>query len=50
MAHKHLNIKEHELGHDHTKGKQFRVSMALLGTLAGGVLLLNSRLAELPFL
>ena len=50
MAHKHLNIKEHELSHDHTKGKQLRVSMALLGTLAGGVLLLNSRLAELPFL
>ena len=34
MAHKHLSIKEHELGHDHTKGKQFRVSLALLGTLA----------------
>jgi len=50
MAHKHLNIKEHELAHDHTRGKQLRVSMALLGTLAGGVLLLNSRLAELPFL
>lgn len=45
MAHKHLSIKEHELGHDHTKGKQFRVSLALLGTLAGGVLLLNSGVA-----
>ena len=48
MAHKHLNIKESELGHhDHTKGKQFRVSAALLGTLAGGVLLLNSIIAPL---
>lgn len=47
MAHKHLSIKEHELGHDHTKGKQFRVSLALLGTLAGGVLLLNSGIAPI---
>lgn len=47
MAHKHLSIKEHELGHDHTKGKQFRVSLALLGTLAGGVLLLNSGVAPI---
>lgn len=48
MAHKHLNIKEQELTeHDHTHGKQVRVSLALLGTLAGGVLLLNSVIAPL---
>ena len=48
MAHEHLNIKEHELhDHDHTQGKQFRVSLALLGTLAGGVLMLNSAIAPL---
>ena len=46
MAHKHLNIKEHELSeHDHTHGKQVRVSLALLGTLAGGVLMINSVIA-----
>lgn len=46
MAHKHLNIKEHELEHhDHTKGKQVRVSLAMIGTLAGGVLLVNSLIA-----
>ena len=50
MAHKHLSIKEHELSQDHTKGRQIRVSMALLGTLAGGVLLLNSVIARAPFL
>ena len=50
MAHKHLNIKESELGHhEHTKGKQFRVSAAMLGTLAGGILLINSAIARLPF-
>lgn len=48
MAHKHLNIKEHELSdHEHTHGKQVRVSLALLGTLTGGVLLLNSVIAPL---
>ena len=47
MAHQHLHIKEHELGGDHTKGRQVRVSMALLGTLGGGVLLGNSAVA--PF-
>ncbi len=53
MAHEHLNIKDHELGrhgHDHTKSKQMRVSAALLGTLAGGVLLLCSFIARLDFL
>jgi len=46
MAHKHLHLKEHELTAEHTKGKQIRVSMALLGTLCGGVLLLNSVIAS----
>jgi Cd2+/Zn2+-exporting ATPase len=51
MAHKHLNIKDQELGgHEYTKGKQFRVSAALLGTLCGGVLLLNSVVAKWSFL
>ncbi len=45
MAHKHLHLKEHELTGEHTKVKQIRVSMALLGTLCGGVLLLNSAIA-----
>jgi len=45
MAHKHLHLKEHELTGEHTKVKQIRVSMALLGTLCGGVLLLNSVIA-----
>lgn len=57
MAHNHLNLKETEMGHDHglngsccdhhhhagTKG----VSLALIGTLVGGVLLLNSYIAPL---
>jgi len=47
MAHKHLHLKEHELTGEQTKGKQIRVSMALLGTLCGGVLLLNSVIAPL---
>ena len=40
MAHEHLHFKQQA-----THGKQIRVSTALLGTLAGGVLLINSRLA-----
>jgi len=46
MVHKHLHLKQHELtGAAHTRGKQIRVSMALLATFAGGVLLLNSVIA-----
>lgn len=41
MAHEHLHFKD-----EHTHGKQLRVSMALLGTLAGGVLLINSGIAK----
>jgi len=41
MAHQHLHFKE-EFGTELTREKQVRVSIALLGTLAGGVLLINS--------
>ncbi|MGA1979288.1 MAG: cation-translocating P-type ATPase [Sedimentisphaerales bacterium] len=44
MAHEHLHLKE-DITAEHTRGKQIRVSIAMLGTLAGGVLLINSRLA-----
>jgi len=40
MAHEHLHFKEVMV--EQTRGKQIRVSIALLGTLAGGVLLINS--------
>ncbi|MHC4292888.1 MAG: HAD-IC family P-type ATPase, partial [Planctomycetota bacterium] len=45
MAHQHLHFKE-DLTADYTKGKQMRVGLALLGTLAGGVLLINSIIAK----
>jgi len=41
MAHEHLHLKD-QFGTEQTREKQFRVSMALLGTLAGGILLINS--------
>ncbi|MHC4061074.1 MAG: heavy metal translocating P-type ATPase [Planctomycetota bacterium] len=44
MAHEHLHFKD-DVAAEHTRGKQIRVSMALLGTLAGGVLLINSGIA-----
>lgn len=48
MAHKHLQIKETELTHhENTDGKKLRVSAALMGTFAGGVLLIVSIVA--PF-
>ena len=46
MAHEHLHFKE-DVTAEHIHGKQIRVSMALLGTLAGGVLLINSGIARL---
>ena len=46
MVHGHLHFKEN-ISQARTRGKQIRLSVALLGTLAGGVLLLNSRLGEL---
>jgi len=45
MAHEHLHFKD-DIATEHTHGKQIRVSMALLGTLAGGVLLINSGIAK----
>ncbi|MCP4610533.1 MAG: cation-translocating P-type ATPase [Planctomycetes bacterium] len=46
MAHQHLHFQD-DIAHEHTHGKQIRVSLALLGTLAGGVLLINSGIAKL---
>jgi Cd2+/Zn2+-exporting ATPase len=48
MAHEHLHFKE-DIAAEHTHSKQIRVSMALLGTLAGGMLLINSGLARLIY-
>lgn len=45
MAHQHLHFKE-DIAAEHTPGKQFRVTVALLGTLAGLVLLVNSMIAK----
>jgi Cd2+/Zn2+-exporting ATPase len=45
MAHEHLHFKD-DITAEHTHGKQIRVSLALLGTLAGGVLLINSGIAK----
>jgi len=42
MVHEHLHLKEQI----NPQQQQLRVSMALLGTLAGGVLLINSRIGE----
>jgi len=44
MAHQYLHLQE-DIVAEHTHGRQIRVSMALLGTLAGGVLLINSGIA-----
>lgn len=49
MAHQHLHFKQ-DIDLEHTHGKQIRVSIALLGTLAGGVLLLNGIIAKAKFL
>ncbi|MBN2455090.1 MAG: cation-translocating P-type ATPase [Sedimentisphaerales bacterium] len=45
MAHEHLHFKE-DIAGDYTRGRQLRISIALLGTLAGGVLLINSQLGR----
>jgi len=45
MAHEHLHFKN-EIAVEHTHGKQIRISIALLGTLAGGVLLINSGIGK----
>jgi len=49
MAHEHLHFKQ-DITAEHTHGEQVRVSVALLGTLAGGVLLLNSIVGKSIFL
>ncbi len=46
MAHQHLHFQD-DVAAEHTHGKQIRVSLALLGTLAGGMLLINSGIARL---
>ncbi|MBM4028751.1 MAG: cation-translocating P-type ATPase, partial [Planctomycetes bacterium] len=45
MAHQHLHFHE-DFNTEQTRDKQLRVSIALIGTLAGGVLLINSGLAR----
>lgn len=42
MAHKHFNLTEIEVEKKHTHQRQTRVSIAMVATLAGGILLLNS--------
>jgi len=49
MAHEHLHFKD-DISVEHTHGKQVRVSVALLGTLAGGILLLNYYVAKTRFI
>jgi Cd2+/Zn2+-exporting ATPase len=49
MAHTHIGVKEQEFGGEHTRNIQLTVSMALLGTLAGGVLLIDSVIAPAFF-
>jgi Cd2+/Zn2+-exporting ATPase len=46
MAHEHLHLQD-DLVAEQTRGKQLRVSIAMLATLAGGVLLINSGLGRL---
>jgi Cd2+/Zn2+-exporting ATPase len=55
MAHSHIGIKAHELESPHETelthgGSQTKISLALLGTLAGGILIVNSKLAQIPWL
>ena len=49
MAHEHLHFKE-DIKIEHTHGSQVRVSLALLGTLAGGMLLISSGIARSGFI
>jgi len=46
MAHEHLHLKEN-IAAEQTHGKQVRVSIALIGTLAGGMLLFSSGVSRL---
>jgi Cd2+/Zn2+-exporting ATPase len=49
MAHQHLQFKE-DIVAEHTHGKQIRISLALLGTLAGFMLLVSSFIARSGYL
>ena len=49
MAHEHLHFKE-DIAAEHTHSKQIRVSLALLGTLAGFMLLVSSGIASSKYL
>ncbi|MHC4193892.1 MAG: HAD-IC family P-type ATPase, partial [Planctomycetota bacterium] len=48
MAHRHLHLHE-DMTAEHTHGKQVRVSLALLGTLAGGMLLISAAIASIKY-
>jgi len=49
MAHEHLHFKQ-DISAEYTNSKQIRVSIALLGTLAGGMLLISSGIARSKYL
>lgn len=49
MVHKHFHLKD-DIATEATRGKQIRVSMALIATLAGFTLLASSWVAKLSFL
>ncbi|MFA5784984.1 MAG: hypothetical protein WC962_08910, partial [Phycisphaerae bacterium] len=49
MAHQHFHLKD-EIATQATRGKQIRVSLALLATLAGFTLLASSWAARLGFI
>jgi len=49
MAHEHLHFKD-DIALESTHGRQLRVSIALLATLTGGVLLINGIIARSKFL
>ena len=48
MAHQHLHFKK-DIDTEYSHGKQVRVSMALIGTLAGGTLLITSLFSRLVY-
>ncbi|MHC4551195.1 MAG: heavy metal translocating P-type ATPase [Planctomycetota bacterium] len=56
MAHNSIGFKEQELHHDPLhdqggiEGKQVRVSLAFIGALAGGVMIICSKLSGIPWL
>jgi len=50
MAHEHLHFKQDIAAEQTYSSKQIRVSLALLGTLAGGMLLISSGIARSKYL